>query len=576
MRYVAALAVLAAACASPAKPAPAPQAATQPAAPDAADAAVAPRGPVTITVLGTNDVHGALQRAPWFAGYVANARAARARDGGAVLVVDAGDMFQGTLESNLNEGAAIVDAFAAIGYTAAALGNHEFDFGPAGEASTPDAPGDDPRGALRARTAQAPFPMLAANIVDAATGAPLDLPNVAPDVLLEVAGVRVGIIGVSTIDTPRTTMAVNFAGLAMTPLADTIAARADALRRRGAAVVIVLAHAGGRCSAFDDPDDVSSCKLDGEIFQVASALPAGAVDVIVAGHTHAGIAHRVNGIAIIESFASFTAFGRVDLVVGADGTVDAVTIHPPRYVCARDAGAACNPGDYEGAPVQPVPRVAEVSARAIEAASAARAAPLGVTARTPIKRAYAEESALGNLFVDLMLAARPGADIAITNGGGLRADLPAGELTYGDLYEALPFDNRFAVVTLTGADLRAVVAGNLATGKGVFSIAGARVVATCKRGALDVKLTRANGKPIRDRDVLRVVTNEFLASGGDGAFGAAALPDGAIAIEDGPPIRDAMADVLRARGGTLAGEELHDPARPRLRYPGKRPVSCRP
>ena len=83
-----------------------------------------------LSIIGTNDVHGALARLPVLAGFVNNLRAARARDGGAVVVIDAGDMFQGTIESNSNEGAALIDAYNAIGYTAATVGNHEFDFGP--------------------------------------------------------------------------------------------------------------------------------------------------------------------------------------------------------------------------------------------------------------------------------------------------------------------------------------------------------------------------------------------------------------------------------------------------------------
>ena len=111
-------------------------------------------GPVTISIVGTNDLHGGILARDGkgglalFAGYVNNLRAARARDGGAVLVIDAGDMFQGTLESNLAEGSPVVAAYNALGYAAAAIGNHEFDYGPVGEAATPSKPGDDPRGAL--------------------------------------------------------------------------------------------------------------------------------------------------------------------------------------------------------------------------------------------------------------------------------------------------------------------------------------------------------------------------------------------------------------------------------------------
>src|SRR6185295_5442422 len=104
--------------------------------------------PVVISIVGTNDLHGHLEALPRLGGYLANLRRARARDGGAVVLLDAGDMFQGTLESNLGEGAGVVRAYNALHYDAAAIGNHELDFGPVGEAATPQRPGDDPRGAL--------------------------------------------------------------------------------------------------------------------------------------------------------------------------------------------------------------------------------------------------------------------------------------------------------------------------------------------------------------------------------------------------------------------------------------------
>src|ERR1041385_4877834 len=87
-------------------------------------------GAVTLTIIGTNDLHGALDRLPILGGYLANVRAAREKDGGGVIVVDAGDMFPGTLESNLAEGADVVRAYNQLGYAAAAVGNHEFDYGP--------------------------------------------------------------------------------------------------------------------------------------------------------------------------------------------------------------------------------------------------------------------------------------------------------------------------------------------------------------------------------------------------------------------------------------------------------------
>src|SRR4029079_1151375 len=116
---------------------------------------VTPRDSITLSVVGTNDLHGRVvseQGRGGLAlldGYLRNLRAARAHDGGAVLLIDAGDLFQGTLESNLNEGQSVIAAYNALGDAAAAVANHDFDFGPTGPASTPLQPTDDPRGALK-------------------------------------------------------------------------------------------------------------------------------------------------------------------------------------------------------------------------------------------------------------------------------------------------------------------------------------------------------------------------------------------------------------------------------------------
>ncbi|MBK8713763.1 MAG: metallophosphatase [Deltaproteobacteria bacterium] len=325
--------------------------------------------PITLSIVGTNDLHGHIEALPWLGGYLANLRHARADDG-AVVVLDGGDMFQGTIASNLEEGAPVVAAYRALGYDAVAIGNHEFDYGPVGPAATAKTAQDDPRGALRARIEEAGFAFLSANITTVDGGpAPLGLPST----LLERAGVRIGVIGATTESTPHTTLAANVADLRFTPLADAIAREATALRGRGAAVVVVAAHAGGKCTAFEDAAALASCERDEEIMHVADALAPGLVDVIVAGHTHQAMAHRVNGIAIIESYANGSAFGRVDLVVDA-GRVESVTIHPPQRICRGGEGpAACEPAPYEGREVAPDPRVAQAIAPAMTAAEALRA-----------------------------------------------------------------------------------------------------------------------------------------------------------------------------------------------------------
>jgi 2',3'-cyclic-nucleotide 2'-phosphodiesterase (5'-nucleotidase family) len=534
-----------------------------------------PAGQLTISLVGSNDLHGHLESLPQFGGYLANLRRARGRDGGAVLLVDAGDMFQGTLASNLGEGAAVVRAYNTLGYSAAALGNHEFDFGPVGPAvSARPGSGDDPRGALRARAAEAAFPFLDANLIDATTGAPPVWRNVRPTALVELAGVKIGIVGVTTASTPHTTLAANFAGLAVRPLAETIAAADADLHRQGATVVIIAAHAGGVCHRFDEPGHFESCEADGEIFQVAHdlAVRGGAVDAIVAGHTHEGVAHRVAGIPIVEAFANGHDFSRIDLTIDrASGRASDARIFPPQRICAPQR---CAEESYEGAPVVPDPAVAAAIAPALEAARAEREEKLGPILAAPFQRAQKTESPLGNLFADLMRAARPGADVALTNGGGLRADLPAGPLTYGQLFESLPFDNRFATVSVGAGELAEMIARNLGRDNGILSVSGLRAEARCAAGSLMVKLTRSDGRPISPGTRLTLVTSDFLATGGDGLLSNELQRR--TTLDGGAPIRDAMADLLRHGRALPRADDraLYDPARPRLTYPGPRPVRC--
>jgi len=537
------------------------------------------RGTITLSIVGTNDLHGAIDRLPILAGFLSNLRAARAADGGEVLLVDAGDMFQGTLGSNLGEGAAVVAAYNHMGYDAAAIGNHEFDFGPAGPAATASEPGDDPRGALRLRAAEAKFPFLMANILDAETGKRPAWDNILPSFMIEKGPVVVGIIGVATEATPFTTMPANFIGLVMAKPALAIAAEAAELRQRGAQVIVVSAHVGSKCTDLHDPSDLSSCDQEEELFSMARALPPGLVDVIIAGHTHAAMAHRIGEMAVIESYASGRALGRVDLRINPSGVITAKTILLPQDLCPLgDDGepvtsADCKPGVYEGRPVIVDAEVAALIAPAEATAKRVEEQPLGVTLTDAITRGYATESALGNLFTDLMLVAQPTAQVALTNGGGLRADLPAGPLRYGALYEAMPFDNRLALVTLTGANLRRLISNNLQTGSGVFSVAGITVIATCKAAALEVFVKDTRGKPIADDRTVTLVTTDFLASGGDGAIGRLKLPAGSVVLTD-TLLRDALAAGLTARGGTLSPLDLFDAEHPRLAYPTPRPVKC--
>jgi 2',3'-cyclic-nucleotide 2'-phosphodiesterase (5'-nucleotidase family) len=208
--------------------------------------------------------------------------------------------------------------------------------------------------------------------------------------------------------------------------------------------------------------------------------------------------------------------------------------------------------------------VAAILAPAVAAVEKLKAQPIGVTLLTAIERGAGGESALGNLFSDAFRESVPGADLAINNTfGGLRADLPSGVLTYGDLFRTYPFDNRLVTLRLTGGQVRRVASDVIVTGNRVPGLSGLRVRAVCGGGGLEVQLLRPSGAPVRDDETLVVVTTDFIALSGDRLL-AGIMPPQGFAVDAAAPIaRDVVADALRRRGGQLRGADLIDAANPR-------------
>jgi 2',3'-cyclic-nucleotide 2'-phosphodiesterase (5'-nucleotidase family) len=509
------------------------------------------RPPVTLSIVGTTDLHGAASARnefgglPLLAGYVNNLRVARVSDGGAVVLLDSGDTFQGDVDSNLSEGALVVDAYNAMGYTAESIGNHDFDFGSVDSPGARQSPGD-PRGALKARAAQARYPFLAANLIDEATGRPVEWPNVRPSIVRRIAGVTIGIVGVMTIDALRSTLGANVQGLRIAPLGPAIAANAIRLRAAGAEVIIVASHAGGRCDAFDPPEDLSSCESESEIFRAARSLPRGLVDVIAAGHTHAGVAHFINGIGVIQAFSRGESFGRADVLVDRrTRRVVRIQLFPPHAIVA---------GVYEGKPVASDEAVVQAMGAELHRVHQLRSAPLGVVLDEAIPRVGAVGSPLGNLFAEALREAVPGADVAAVNnaGRGLRADLPGGPLTLGRLYDVFPFDNRIAQVTLTGAELDRWVAGEIREGRrGLLGLSGIDVRASCPAGALHVDLFRGAARIREDDRLLAVTIGGPTLSGG---LASSAPVAGVGPIGNAPVVREVVEDWFRRLGAEARGQ----------------------
>jgi 5'-nucleotidase len=541
-------------------------------------------------VVGLNDLHGwiAPHSMPLkdgteleeggvalFASYLARLRA---DNPGGVLLLDGGDLFQGTLASNLTEGSVVVDVYNHLGVTAAAIGNHEFDYGPVGPSPVPTKQGDDPLGTLKERIRQARFPFLSANLFEAATGQrPAWLGNDGT-VLLTVQGVKVGIVGLSTPSTPTTTNPTNVTALRFDPLAPAALEASKRLRERGAQVVLGVAHAGGKCPRLENPRDLSSCEMkDGEIYAALEPLPPGTLDAVVAGHTHQVVGHFIHGVPVIETYGLGRSFGYIELFVDPVSRrvlPERTLIHAGIPLCAQVDATSGNcdarklkdqaevrivPATFLGQPVVPDPAVQAIIAPVLARVEQEQNRELGLTIPVPLKRDYQGESILGDFLADSLREA-VGADVALLNPGGLRADIDAGPLTFGDVYEVLPFDNTVALVTLSGDELKRLLQIAYGTKKGVFQVSGLNVkLNRCPGPARFLGATFVNGRPLEPTKLYRVTMPDFLARGGDGLGPALEpLPPGRIDLGQARPgtLRDELIAYWRGRKAPISAPTL--------------------
>ncbi|MGA9525588.1 MAG: bifunctional UDP-sugar hydrolase/5'-nucleotidase [Myxococcaceae bacterium] len=578
-----AFAAAASACRTPVQSAPSAS------VPSASQSASGPLEPIRITLAATNDLHGwvhphtlehddgtVLEEGglATLSGYIS---ILRAQNPGGVLLLDGGDLFQGTLASNLTEGEVVIDAYNHLGYTAAAIGNHEFDYGPLGPVSVASGPDVDAFGALKARLAQAKFPLLAVNIYEASSG---ERPGWLPDdgsLMVEIKGVRIGILGLVTPTTPHTTNPVNVSSLRFGSLVPEAAAAAKRLRDRGAELVIGVAHAGGKCGSCEDPKDLSTCDTQsGEIFELLLQLPPGTVDAMIAGHTHQELAHFVNGTPVVETRALGRALAVVELFVDPETRrvlPDQTVLSRNVAVCPRvdKTAGTCElsvlkqlpkvelvPASYRGQPVVVDAALQKKLSPALARVEAAQRRKLGLTVPRALWRNYEAESALGDFLAD-SLRTMEKADVVLLNSGGLRADLPAGELTYGDLYEVIPFDNTVSTLTLTGEELRRLLHAAYGARKGVFQVSGLQVkLGRCPGQTRLKSFSLANGRSISPDKKYRVVMPDFLARGGDGLGPVvASVPASRIDLGMSRELnfRDAMVAFWQARGEPLVAPE---------------------
>ncbi len=456
-----------------------------------------------VVLLGTNDIHGGVEArtikdgtvlggmAQW-AGIVSAIKKGVAQSDvpSHVLVMDAGDQFQGTLLSNISEGKLVFELMSRVGYDAAVMGNHDYDFGPRGwleDQVTAKSEDQNPRGALEEAIKHAQFPLVSANTflkksfydteghalevsssgckASSMTGDPIDWSRaerpafLKPYVILNAGQVRVAVIGIDNPGTPTTTTPANVSDLCFANEAETYLRVREEIGDR-ADVFVMLTHngnaQGSKPGAEARQHEPTSEEMLLEFTQTVNAILEGyvgkgsALDAVIAGHTHAVNHLRVSGVPVIQSRSGGEMFGRVDLFVDLDQKMvikdktrswAALSIYDSRCSPAADfCKASGGKVAYEGqaAPVDSVVQDRLAQARAEIAGIANRK--VGDAKRT-LTRDRVRESALADALTD-QLRSVAGAEIAFMNTGGIRTEILAGEVTYEEFFKVLPFNNR--------------------------------------------------------------------------------------------------------------------------------------
>jgi 2',3'-cyclic-nucleotide 2'-phosphodiesterase (5'-nucleotidase family) len=429
----------------------------------------------TVTMFYTSDEHGYLepiQRGSVTLGGAANLMAAlRQRgydpDGDDALLISGGDMWTGPAISSWFQGASAVQVFNALGYDAAAVGNHDFDFG---------------QEVLLANGEAAAFPFLTANVTQAETGDPAEFAQ--PYVIHEVNGVRVAVVGLTTTRTPNIVMPAYVEGLAFSDYASALRSAVPQARAEGAELVIVAAHV---CPAERHA-----------LIPVAAEL---SIPLLAGGHCHELENVEREGVRIVGPGAHWQAFVQVDIAF--DTATGEVVGTEAELIPVEHATSA-------GPPTPPDAGIEELLAEWQAEVEEALGEVVGYT-ESGVERDWP----LYNLVVDAWLWYYPEADLAITNLGGYREAIPPGEITRADIVAVLPFENTLIDVELTGKQVmdNLLCCGGVVAGL-TYHRAGAHIIAE-----LD------DGSPLDPEATYHVLVNNFIYTGGDDYLFAVHNPD---------------------------------------------------
>ena len=473
----------------------------------------APRAPLKLTVLHTNDHHGRFwPNSDGEYGLAARKtlidriRAEVAAAGGHVLLLDGGDINTGVPESDLQDAEPDFKGMNLLGYDASAIGNHEF---------------DKPLAVLEKQRQWARFPLLAANIYNKTTGQRL----YEPYRVFERGGYRIAVMGLTTDDTHKMVMPANIVNVEFRKPAEEAAKLLPVLRGAGRADMVIAATHMGHYT-----DGRSGVNAPGDV-EMARAVKG--LDLIVGGHSQNPVCmsaenkrldayvpgqpcapDRQNGTWIVQAHEWGKYVGRADFVIDA-GKVELLKYQLlPVNLSQRQA---------DGTRKVFAERIAEDAAvrdflKPFQDNGAARLTlPVGEAVGVfdgDRNRVRAQPTNLG-LMIARSMQERTGADLAIMNAGGVRDSLPEGKLTYRDVLKVQPFGNQISLVRLTGAELLKYLeaVAKMTPGSGAFpQTVGVQM--QIEGGML--KEARVGGQVIDARREYRLAINNFTAGGGDG------------------------------------------------------------
>jgi 5'-nucleotidase len=488
-----------------------------------------PLGPIDINLVAINDFHGNLEPSKYVlrsdtddkkdketiqAGGIdvlKGALDAFRKEDKDLLFVAAGDLVGASpaLSSMWADEPSIV-AMNRMGLVASSLGNHEFDQGSKELLRQQHGGCDSPRPAKACQLSRefkgAGFTYLATNVIDQ-TGR-----NLVPGwKIVDVKGVKIGLVGAVLKDTPSVAVASAIKGLSFLDEAESINKVLPEMRAAGAQVFVVLIHEGGHTGeAFDK---VNCDGLEGPIVGIVKKLDP-AIRLVITGHSHKGYLCKVDGRVVTQADAMGHLLSRIKMRVDpATGKVEDIDVR----------NVVMAPGAFTADP--------ELGAylRDVRARSQAELAKPIARIGTGLARKENDngESPVGDLIADAIVSAtrNQGVQVGFMNPGGIRKDLEVGEggvVSFGQAQAVLPFGNTLVVMDLTGAQLREVleqqwrregshgymlqVSRSLSYEWDSTRPVGQRVLP----GSLKV-----DGKPVEDGKTYRVVANNFLADGGD-------------------------------------------------------------